>query len=192
MGVLITQDLMWSSHISNICNKTRRLIGILYRRFYKYSSTDTLLKLYISFIRPHLEYAAIAWDPFLKKDTALLEDVQKFALKVCTRAWDSDYDSLLTMSQLPSLQARRHQAKLCHLYNIINSHSHFPNAPTHPREQYYTTRSSRDVPLNPLQSHSNQHYSSYFPSAINAWNLLPSEVQTASTFLSFKHALRSL
>ena len=30
LGVLITQDLMWSSHISNICNKTRWLIGILY------------------------------------------------------------------------------------------------------------------------------------------------------------------
>ena len=52
---------------SNICNKTRRLIGILYRHFYKHSSPDTLLRLYTSFIRPHLEYATAAWDPFLKK-----------------------------------------------------------------------------------------------------------------------------
>ena len=33
LGVLITSNLMWSSHITNVCNKTRRLIGILYRRF---------------------------------------------------------------------------------------------------------------------------------------------------------------
>ena len=31
LGVLITSNLVWSTHIMNICNKTRRLIGILYR-----------------------------------------------------------------------------------------------------------------------------------------------------------------
>ena len=65
LGLLITTDLMWSTHIANICTKTRKLIGILYRRFHKYSSCTTLLKLYITFIRPHVEYAAAAWDPFL-------------------------------------------------------------------------------------------------------------------------------
>ena len=55
LGVQITSDLLWSSHILNICNKTR-MIGMMYRRFYKYSSSNTLLKLYTSFIRPHLEY----------------------------------------------------------------------------------------------------------------------------------------
>ena len=103
LGVLITSNLMWSSHVSNICNKTRRLIGILYRRFYKHSSPNTLLRLYTSFIRPHLEYAAAAWDPFLKKDIALLEDVQKFALRVCTKSWDTSYSDLLLTSHLPSL-----------------------------------------------------------------------------------------
>ena len=67
LGITITADLMWSTHITNICNKTRRLIGLLYRRFYKFSSCSTMLRLYVSFIRPHLEYAAAAWDPFLKK-----------------------------------------------------------------------------------------------------------------------------
>ena len=98
---------MWSVHITNICNKTRRLVGILYRKFYNHSNTDTLLNLYTSFIRPHLEYAAIAWDPFLKKDITALESVQKFALKVCTKSWDISYESLLSKSHLPSLEARR-------------------------------------------------------------------------------------
>ena len=83
---IITADLMWSTHITNICNKTRRLIGLLYRRFYKFSSCSTMLRLYVSFIRPHLEYAAAAWDPFLKKDIELIEDVQKLALKVCLKS----------------------------------------------------------------------------------------------------------
>ena len=55
-------DYMWSSHILNICNKTRRLVGMMYRKFYKHSSSETLLKLCIS---SHLEYACIVWDPYL-------------------------------------------------------------------------------------------------------------------------------
>ena len=38
LGVLITSKLMWSSHVTNICNKTRRLVGLLYRNFYNFSS----------------------------------------------------------------------------------------------------------------------------------------------------------
>lgn len=50
LGVLITSNLMWSSYVTTVCNKTRRLIGILYRQFYKHSSLDTMLCLYTSFI----------------------------------------------------------------------------------------------------------------------------------------------
>ena len=33
LGLTITSDLMWSTHIATICNKTRKLVGMLYRRF---------------------------------------------------------------------------------------------------------------------------------------------------------------
>ena len=65
LGIAITSNLSWSLHISNCCNKTRRLIGLLYRCFYQHASSSALLKLYCSFIRPHLEYA---WNPGLKGD----------------------------------------------------------------------------------------------------------------------------
>ena len=61
-----------------------------------------MLKLYTSFIRPHLEYACTAWDPFLKKDINVLEGVQEFALRVCTKSWDLTYDALLSETHLPS------------------------------------------------------------------------------------------
>ena len=58
------------------------MIGMLYRRFYKWSSSNALLQLYLSLIRPHLEYAAQVWSPHQLKDIQKLEAVQKFALKV--------------------------------------------------------------------------------------------------------------
>ena len=35
LGVFISADLMWSTHIENICNRTRRLTEILHRQFYQ-------------------------------------------------------------------------------------------------------------------------------------------------------------
>ena len=55
LGILITSNLSWSQHISNLHLKVRRLVGMLYIKFYKNAETSTLLQLYILFIRPHLE-----------------------------------------------------------------------------------------------------------------------------------------
>ena len=42
LGILITPDLSWSAHVATICSKVRQQIGLLYRRFYKYSNMDAL------------------------------------------------------------------------------------------------------------------------------------------------------
>ena len=80
LGVLLSSDLSWSNHVQSICSKARKLIGLLYRRYYHYSDSNTLLQLYLSLVRPHTEYAAPVWDPLLLRDINSLESVQKFAL----------------------------------------------------------------------------------------------------------------
>ena len=51
-----------------VCNKTRRLISLLYRRFYMRASSSTLFKLCTSFIRPYLEYSSTVWNPYLERN----------------------------------------------------------------------------------------------------------------------------
>ena len=51
-------------------------------------------------------------DPHLIKHTESLEKVQKFALKVCTKSWNSTYSSLSSQMDLPRLDQRRVQLKL--------------------------------------------------------------------------------
>ena len=112
LGITLTSNMSWSPHIMECCNKTRRLIGLLYRRFHHYSNAATLINLY----RPHLEYASIVWNSILKCEIEAIENVQKFALKMCTKSWDSNYDNLLAATNLSSLKDRRTRACLCHLF----------------------------------------------------------------------------
>ena len=79
LGVWITNDLSWSKQIEENCKKANKKIGMLYRRFYQYCTTSALKCLYVSLVRPHLEYAVPVWDPHLVKHIELLEKVQKFA-----------------------------------------------------------------------------------------------------------------
>ena len=67
LGLLLSSDLSWSSHVENICNKARKLLGLLYRQYYQLAEPNTLLQLYLSLIRPHLEYASPVWNPYLRK-----------------------------------------------------------------------------------------------------------------------------
>ena len=68
-------------------------------------------QLYISLVRPHLEYACQVWDPHLSKDRNALEKVQKFACKLATSRWDSSYEELLNLLDLKPLQDRRVEPK---------------------------------------------------------------------------------
>ena len=62
--------------------------GMPYRQFYSWADTLALRTVYLTCIRPHLEYAAQLWDPCNKKDIEALESVQKFACKACLMIWD--------------------------------------------------------------------------------------------------------
>ena len=129
LGVVLTDDLTWSTRISEITNKARKqlklIIGLIYRQFYSMSSTPSLLQLYTSLVRPHLEYATQVWDPFLIKDIHKLESVQKFALKICCKHWDTSCSENLHQNLLPELSLRRRYLSLSYFYNLINGHFEF-------------------------------------------------------------------
>ena len=75
-----------------------------------------MLQLYLSLVRPH---PASIWSPHMKKDKTLLENVQKVALRMATKSWDSSYQDLLELVDLSTLEHRRLETRLCLLYRII-------------------------------------------------------------------------
>ena len=45
LGVLLTDNLSWSIQVKSVCQKARRVLGLLCRRFYSQASQDTLKQL---------------------------------------------------------------------------------------------------------------------------------------------------
>ena len=189
LGVQITSDLSWSPHISNLCAKTRKLIGLLYRRFYKHADSATLLQLYKTFIRPHLEYAAIVWDPYLAKDIESLEKVQRFGLCMALKDWSLDHEQLLQQSSIQKLSDRRSQSRLCHLFKIFYELCDFPDAPLKCRQSPYNCRNFHHMQLVCPRAKTSQYLNSFFPKTINRWNSLPSNYFLSSSLSHFKHSL---
>ena len=82
-----------------------------------------------SIIRPHLEYASPVWSPHLVKDIKCIEDVQKLALRVCTKYWDSNYESLLSSYNVDTMLNSRNFSRLCLLFKITSRDVFFENLP---------------------------------------------------------------
>ena len=100
LGVTFSLDASWTLHINTICLKTRKLVDMLFQKFYCHTDSHSLLKLYLSTVRPHLEYASSVWDPYLKKNIDATEHVKKFAFEVCLKDWHSNYDTLLNSANV--------------------------------------------------------------------------------------------
>ena len=64
----------------HIVNKANQMIGIIKRTF-TFLDKDILLKLYKAIVRPHLEYGNTVWFPRLKRQSIVIEKVQRRATK---------------------------------------------------------------------------------------------------------------
>ena len=192
LGVNLSANLSWSEHVNCIAMKTRRLVGLLYRRFYCYLDSHVMVKLYITFIRPHLEYACTVWSSYLQKDIQALENVQKFAFRVCTGQWSMDYETLLSFLNTSSLATRRCRLKLRLLYNIVNNNVDFPFNPMIYRQHYYPHRHVNTSALVVPHACSTQFQQSFFPSIIRLWNSLSDDIMNSSSITYFNCAISSL
>ena len=191
LGVLLTTNLSWSEHVSALNAKARKLIGVMFRKFYKDAHPTSLLNLYLANIRPHLEYCSPVWDPYLRKDIDMLEKAQKFGLRVCLKDWSSQYETLLQQSKIQSLSERRTKTNLTYIHKIVHEKIDFPGAPIKERTFQYCSRSNNSRSLIPFNCKSAQFLNSYFPKAVKGWNSLPEDIVTVQSTQTFKRLLSS-
>ena len=84
LGITITNDLKWNTHISNVCSKANRTLGFLRRT--PFSCPQKMKEAaYKGMVRPTLEYGSSVWDPHSDQLQEELEKVQNRAARFVTR-----------------------------------------------------------------------------------------------------------
>ncbi len=95
LGVTISSDQTWTVHVDKITKKAGKGVYMLYQLKRAGVAQGDLLKVYLSVIRPVLEYACPVWSTCLRKYLSdSMEMVQKRAL-MCIYP-GQPYDELLT------------------------------------------------------------------------------------------------
>ena len=120
LGIFFDSKLCFDNHINYVVNKANSILGLIKRSF-TFLDKDSFLCLYKSLIRPHLEYGNIIWYPLLKRQSAIVERVQRRATKMIGELKNLSYKERLIKLRLPSLKARRVRGDLIYVYKIINN-----------------------------------------------------------------------
>ena len=162
------------------------------RKFQPILLRFSLLTIYKTFVRPHLDYGDMIYDQtynasFHRK----LESIQYFACSAITGTIrGTSYEKSNQELGLETLQSRRWFRKLCLFYKIANNQSRsylFDYIPS--TDRIYNTRSVANVPR--IKSkHNFFNKNSYIPSTNIEWNKLDEDVRNAESDALFrKHLL---
>ena len=126
LGVTILSDLSWNAHVDEIISKARKRVYMIYQLKRAGINQNDLIRIYISVIRPVVEYACPVWHTNLPKYLSdNIEIIKKRCLKTIFPGYQ--YENILQMVNLPTLHRRRDE--LCKVYFAkMKSNDHKLNA----------------------------------------------------------------
>ena len=186
LGVLISDNLKVASQCAKAAMTANRILGMISRTF---TSRDkgTILLLFKSLVRPHLEYCIQAWRPYLQKDINLLEKVQHRATKMIANFGILPYEERLRRLKLTTLETRRLRGDLIEVFKILKG---FENVNY---SNFFTFSNSqlRGHSLKLFKTRFNTNCGKYLFSnrIVEEWNLLTEDLVSCSTLDSFKNKL---
>ena len=191
LGVILSNDGTWHEHINLITSKAWQKIYVM-RKLKFMLDRDSLNKIYISFVRPTLEYANIVWDNCTQYETNAIERIQIEAARIVTGATRLvSLDILSKETGWESLRDRRYKHKMCQFYKMTNDltptylTSLIPS--TVENTSAYNLRDSQNI--RPLLTRTQLYYKSFLPSCIREWNEIPLNIRNSTSLLSFKQQL---
>ena len=128
LGVTITNDLKWNTHISNICTKANRTLGFFRRTLFS-CPQNVKEAAYKGMVSPILKYGSLVWDPHTGKLQEELEKVQNRAARFVTRNYVYETGSMTAiLGQLKweFLKKRRKDNRLILLYKGLKGKARIP------------------------------------------------------------------
>jgi hypothetical protein len=120
LGLIFSSNMTWDAHIREKCIIASKRVNLL--KILPFTvPRSTKRQIYLSFIRPVLEYASVIFDNCFEAMRDLIENVQRQAALSISGAYaHTRHISLLKDLGLNSLQNRRKMSKVNLFYKIVN------------------------------------------------------------------------
>ena len=189
LGVHISSNLKFNTHIDHIRSQANRTLGFVRRNLHNCTPNIKHIA-YNTLVRPTLEYCAAAWDPYTQNNITKLEQINTKAARFITNNYSLDPGITTRIKQqinMAPLDKRRQAHRLTIMYKI--SHNHI-DINKHEYLQEANTRSTRNSHTYKYQtSHTNTdtYKHSFFPKTIREWNKLPQNIISSSSIDTFHH-----
>lgn len=191
LGIFLSNDGTWHEHINYITSKAWIRLNIM-RKLKFILDRKSLEIIYISFIRPILEYADVVWDNCTQYEINALEKIQIEAARIATGT-----TKLVSLNKLyqetgwETLEERRSKHKLCLFYKMSNNLSpDYLNSLVPPSIETTTSYTLRDASnIRYPMARTQLYYKSFLPSSIRSWNELAPDIKDSSSIQSFKYQL---
>jgi hypothetical protein len=118
LGVNIHSTLRWSHHITKVCGKANKTLGIIRRCFHD-ASAKTSMAAFNSVVRPVMEYACQVWSPDTNCLKEELEKIHRRAIRWAFKIPKRDsVTNIMTSHNILSLSVRRDKLDLKFLEKI--------------------------------------------------------------------------
>ena len=189
LGVEISNDLSWGTHINQVCNKANKTSAFLYRNL-RGCRTSTQTTCYKTIVRPLLEYASPVWDPPQEGLRNSLEMVQRRAARRILHDFrpTTSASGLVARLELDPLKLRRTSSKATAMYKIVNG-----LVDAKPEKEIL-------VPVRRNNRGHNQRFmlpfcrteslrSSFFHSGMKVWNSLPQNIINSNSPQAFRSSV---
>lgn len=193
VGVVTTDSLKFRRHCEEAVRRANAVLTQISRSFH-YRDRHTFRKLYVQYVRPHLEYASPVWNPHNRQEVDLLERVQRRAVNMISGLRESSYEGKLRELGLDSLELRRKKLDLTQTYKILTGKDNVNARTWFLTQEAARTRITRQTEfgLNIVReriSKTDTRNYTFSQRMINQWNELPVDVKTARNTSSFKNKL---
>ena len=119
LGIAVSPDLTWRAHISAIVSQARPVASWVLSVF-RARDRYTMLTLYKSIVRSHLENCCPLWNPSQIGDIQLLESVQRTFTSRIKGVQHMNYWTRLSSLNLMSLQRRRERYIILQVHKILH------------------------------------------------------------------------
>ena len=189
LGLIFCNNMTWKQHIESITIKASKTIN-MFKTIKHNVSIQTLLSLYVTFVRPILEYGDVIFDNCDLNDCNKIESIQNEAVRIVTGAKKgSSITYLLNELNLDPLHKRRTNHKLIKIHQIIHTDCKLYLKEMLPRALQSNTRGSASKQFAIPKCRSELYRKSFIPSSISLWNNLSSETRLILPKLQFKNKL---